>query len=298
MRGSSDPPPQAALIRADRRPTVSAGCAGLLTRRQTARRQEVRRVRGSSDPPPPQAALNRRPKADLSSALSSNRRRPSAGGRSTRASPLRGDSRSGSEDPRTQQTRRRRLRPGGQCAAGLLHSRAADPWGRSSVGRALEWHSRGRGFDSHRLHHVRAGVRGWRKRMGIEPTPGTHYDPGPSIREDRCGRLGGSAWESNPPPERTTSPDQSTCEDRCGRRGGSAWESNPPPGRTTVPDHRFREDRCGRHGGSAWESNPPPERITPRTTVLKTAGGTSPRALPAVSISSALLPGTGRGTQP
>ena len=26
-------------------------------------------------------------------------------------------------------------------------------WGRSSVGRALEWHSRGRGFDSHRLHH-------------------------------------------------------------------------------------------------------------------------------------------------
>ena len=25
-------------------------------------------------------------------------------------------------------------------------------WGRSSVGRALEWHSRGRGFDSHRLH--------------------------------------------------------------------------------------------------------------------------------------------------
>ena len=26
-------------------------------------------------------------------------------------------------------------------------------WGRSSVGRALEWHSRGRGFDSLRLHH-------------------------------------------------------------------------------------------------------------------------------------------------
>ncbi len=25
-------------------------------------------------------------------------------------------------------------------------------WGRSSVGRALEWHSRGREFDSHRLH--------------------------------------------------------------------------------------------------------------------------------------------------
>ncbi len=24
--------------------------------------------------------------------------------------------------------------------------------GRSSVGRALEWHSRGHGFDSHRLH--------------------------------------------------------------------------------------------------------------------------------------------------
>ena len=27
-------------------------------------------------------------------------------------------------------------------------------WGRSSVGRALEWHSRGRGFDSHRLHQI------------------------------------------------------------------------------------------------------------------------------------------------
>ena len=29
---------------------------------------------------------------------------------------------------------------------------AADAWGRSSVGRALEWHSRGRRFDSARLH--------------------------------------------------------------------------------------------------------------------------------------------------
>ena len=27
-------------------------------------------------------------------------------------------------------------------------------WGRSSAGRALEWHSRGRGFDPHRLHHI------------------------------------------------------------------------------------------------------------------------------------------------
>ncbi len=26
------------------------------------------------------------------------------------------------------------------------------PWGRSSAGRALEWHSRGHGFDPHRLH--------------------------------------------------------------------------------------------------------------------------------------------------
>ena len=45
-------------------------------------------VRGSSDPLPPEAALNRRPKADLPSALSAKGRRPSAGGRSTRASPL------------------------------------------------------------------------------------------------------------------------------------------------------------------------------------------------------------------
>ena len=30
--------------------------------------------------------------------------------------------------------------------------------GRSSVGRALEWHSRGQGFDSPRLHRVRSPV--------------------------------------------------------------------------------------------------------------------------------------------
>ena len=29
------------------------------------------------------------------------------------------------------------------------------PWGYSSVGRALEWHSRGQGFDSPYLHHAR-----------------------------------------------------------------------------------------------------------------------------------------------
>jgi GIY-YIG catalytic domain len=34
-----------------------------------------------------------------------------------------------------------------------LSTQSFHPWGRSSVGRALEWHSRGRGFDSHRLHH-------------------------------------------------------------------------------------------------------------------------------------------------
>jgi hypothetical protein len=32
-------------------------------------------------------------------------------------------------------------------------------WGRSSVGRALEWHSRGRGFDSHRLHQFKTVYR-------------------------------------------------------------------------------------------------------------------------------------------
>src|SRR5688572_2026197 len=32
------------------------------------------------------------------------------------------------------------------------HTQPRASWGRSSVGRALESHSRGRGFDSHRLH--------------------------------------------------------------------------------------------------------------------------------------------------
>ena len=33
------------------------------------------------------------------------------------------------------------------------------PWGRSSVGRALEWHSRGQGFDSPRLHHQETPIK-------------------------------------------------------------------------------------------------------------------------------------------
>ena len=39
----------------------------------------------------------------------------------------------------------------------LVITECPAPWGRSSVGRALEWHSRGRGFDSHRLHHSTRG---------------------------------------------------------------------------------------------------------------------------------------------
>ena len=35
--------------------------------------------------------------------------------------------------------------------------RPSPPWGHSSVGRALEWHSRGRGFDSPWLHHSSGG---------------------------------------------------------------------------------------------------------------------------------------------
>ena len=54
------------------------------------------------------------------------------------------------------------------------------PWGRSSVGRALEWHSRGQGFDSPRLHQYAGKAR--RARAGpfslIDPT---HYASGYSI---------------------------------------------------------------------------------------------------------------------
>ena len=42
----------------------------------------------------------------------------------------------------------RKARPPKGTRAGLPAG-----WGRSSVGRALEWHSRGQGFDSPRLHH-------------------------------------------------------------------------------------------------------------------------------------------------
>ena len=40
--------------------------------------------------------------------------------------------------------------------------RRQDPGGRSSVGRALEWHSRGQGFDSPRLHLADRASRRWR----------------------------------------------------------------------------------------------------------------------------------------
>ena len=52
---------------------------------------------------------------------------------------------------------------GGVAQLGARHMRKTTPtknriklfpiWGRSSAGRALEWHSRGHGFDPHRLHH-------------------------------------------------------------------------------------------------------------------------------------------------
>src|SRR4029434_916941 len=35
-----------------------------------------------------------------------------------------------------------------------LHTHSRQMWGRSSAGRALEWHSRGRRFDPDRLHQI------------------------------------------------------------------------------------------------------------------------------------------------
>ena len=49
------------------------------------------------------------------------------------------------------------------CYGGLVIGPASTPnrcpWGRSSVGRAPEWHSGGQGFDSPRLHHDFKGLR-------------------------------------------------------------------------------------------------------------------------------------------
>ena len=51
----------------------------------------------------------------------------------------------------------------GSCATRFCRSR-----GRSSVGRALEWHSRGQGFDSPRLHWAGVGqVRGGSTASGL-----------------------------------------------------------------------------------------------------------------------------------
>ena len=42
----------------------------------------------------------------------------------------------------------------------LFSARLLKSWGCSSVGRALEWHSRGQGFDSPQLHHKKSACKG------------------------------------------------------------------------------------------------------------------------------------------
>jgi len=54
--------------------------------------------------------------------------------------------------------------------AGRIGRWGRRPRGRSSVGRALQWHCRGQGFDSPRLHRSKFGTMGCR-RLGAGPLP-------------------------------------------------------------------------------------------------------------------------------
>src|SRR5690606_33606969 len=76
------------------------------------------------------------------------------------------------------------------CDAGRRRPPAR--WGRSSVGRALEWHSRGRRFDSARLHQSpsrRSAHRPNRTRPLISPVPAPSPHSSALTPTDRGGRL-------------------------------------------------------------------------------------------------------------
>ena len=83
------------------------------------------------------------------------------------------------------------------------------PWGRSSIGRALEWHSRGKGFDSPQLHHPFS-----RSSSFTDPPPPGHAvsrgDGGSVVQS-----LRGAAAVTGDDPRRMP-----LCARRMGRRGG------------------------------------------------------------------------------
>jgi hypothetical protein len=75
---------------------------------------------------------------------------------------------------------------GGSCRAPLSsHGASTGTRGRSSVGRALEWHSRGQGFDSPRLHGVATVVRRTPRRCCSKACRGTW-----PVIGSRSGRVG------------------------------------------------------------------------------------------------------------
>jgi hypothetical protein len=53
----------------------------------------------------------------------------------------------------------------------------ARPRGRSSVGRALEWHSRGQGFDSPRLHHQGTPVKSGTSSVSVATEDRADFEP-------------------------------------------------------------------------------------------------------------------------
>src|SRR2546422_6266309 len=82
-------------------------------------------------------------------------------------------------------------------ASGYMRVSARIPpalWGRSSVGRALEWHSRGRGFDSLRLHSLLAESIVCHILSGIRRRPRTRAARTATRTACRWGRLPDRTW--------------------------------------------------------------------------------------------------------
>ena len=109
----------------------------------------------------------------------------------------------------------RKARPPKGTRAGLPAG-----WGRSSVGRALEWHSRGQGFDSPRLHQIPParlplGCRVAPFRPECAPRPGAapsgpHQDRGPPATPCRIRTVTEINFICNYRRSRTTGPCLST----------------------------------------------------------------------------------------
>ena len=155
--------------------------------------------------------------------------------------PLRQRARSIPRSPKPPPLRRNRVAPDPPARVLTARGRGLDSasrWGRSSVGRVLEWHSRGRGFDSRRLHHPFPPLSSRLLTRRLRALP---------WRVDR-GALRDTRWPESVGDDRPTQRDRFTKSAGC-RRGGCERRPahglgrGPPTCRTPVlrPDRSRRD---------------------------------------------------------